>query len=446
MGCFRYQEEVAKVPREGLECLLWDVCKDDHKRIIEGLKNRCLIEYNEKEEYWLQSIIHQEASTRLKNSQDWNMAHNQAADFWTAVIREINTHTEALTVFEAYYHYLAIGDNEKIGEFLCKERNNTWEKDELLGYSLYRLGLFKKIDVIDENILDKIENNYHKVIICTMLARDELFKGNTKTFREYHDKTQEIIKKSLWSDDRQILRIKILKVVSNLYLGFSYIQLWELDQAKIIFNQTLSIIDENLINMSEANFNNAVIEEQSLPIRASYLLKIATVIYIAFTNSSLNNKDTTLSMLEKIDINPTLDYQFNTWGKSLSLLFLSLTYKNIGDIDKAKEYIKKLSEILEQSDYIQLRAKALTSFAELLRIQGKCEEAINNYHLPSIKVLEEIDAKCDLAEAYYQLALTYQKNEDTRKSQEQFEKAITLWREIGAPKQIERVEKAMSSK
>jgi Tetratricopeptide repeat len=56
-------------------------------------------------------------------------------------------------------------------------------------------------------------------------------------------------------------------------------------------------------------------------------------------------------------------------------------------------------------------------------------------------------AKCDLAEAYFQLALTYQQISDKANSEEYFNKAIYLWspEQIDAPKQIERVLKARNS-
>lgn len=73
------------------------------------------------------------------------------------------------------------------------------------------------------------------------------------------------------------------------------------------------------------------------------------------------------------------------------------------------------------------------------------EKALN-HHQQSIEILDKIGAKCDLAEAYFQLALTYQAMCDQANSQEYFKTAIDLWspEQIDAPKQIERVRKAMN--
>ncbi len=64
-------------------------------------------------------------------------------------------------------------------------------------------------------------------------------------------------------------------------------------------------------------------------------------------------------------------------------------------------------------------------------------------HSEAVEILAQIGAKCDLAEAYYQWGLTYQKIDEVEKSQENFARAILLWEQIGAPKQVEKVKKVM---
>jgi len=79
--------------------------------------------------------------------------------------------------------------------------------------------------------------------------------------------------------------------------------------------------------------------------------------------------------------------------------------------------------------------------AELYRIQYDFEKALS-HHLESIEILDKIGAKCNLAEAYYQLGLTYQKMGATENSNTNFNEAIRLFNEMEAPKQVEKVEKA----
>ncbi|MBD0343466.1 MAG: tetratricopeptide repeat protein, partial [Coleofasciculus sp. Co-bin14] len=82
--------------------------------------------------------------------------------------------------------------------------------------------------------------------------------------------------------------------------------------------------------------------------------------------------------------------------------------------------------------------------AQLYREQGEFETALLN-HAEAIKLLDKIGAKCDLAEAYYQLGLTYQKMGEAQKSHKNFDKAIQLFSAMEAPKQVEKVRQAMEN-
>jgi tetratricopeptide (TPR) repeat protein len=139
MGCFRYQD-VPTVPLEGLFCLLWDVTKNQQGQVVNALKSRSLVDVIDGE-YQLHPLIREEAINRLRNSEDWETANRQAAEFWTDSVKTIEKIDNALTAFEAYYHYLNLNDFDKAGEVIVKERENQWEKNESLGRGFYRLGL-----------------------------------------------------------------------------------------------------------------------------------------------------------------------------------------------------------------------------------------------------------------------------------------------------------------
>jgi hypothetical protein len=57
--------------------------------------------------------------------------------------------------------------------------------------------------------------------------------------------------------------------------------------------------------------------------------------------------------------------------------------------------------------------------------------------------MKKIGDKCNLAEAHYQLGLTYQKMGEVNQSRENLNVAITLFNEMPAPKQVEKVNKIM---
>jgi pentatricopeptide repeat protein len=57
--------------------------------------------------------------------------------------------------------------------------------------------------------------------------------------------------------------------------------------------------------------------------------------------------------------------------------------------------------------------------------------------------LDKIGAKRDLAEAYYQLGLTYQKMVEALNSQGNFDNAIRLFSKMEAPKQVEKMRQSI---
>jgi tetratricopeptide (TPR) repeat protein len=121
---------------------------------------------------------------------------------------------------------------------------------------------------------------------------------------------------------------------------------------------------------------------------------------------------------------------------------MGLTYKNLGKPEKSFEMFRQAIAFAEKTHYTQVKAKALSGMAELYREQGEFATALS-HHSESIELLDKIGAKCDLAEAHYQLALTYQKMGDTEKSQTPFQEAIRLFTEMEAPNQVEKVRKAI---
>jgi len=123
-------------------------------------------------------------------------------------------------------------------------------------------------------------------------------------------------------------------------------------------------------------------------------------------------------------------------------LFMGLTYKNLGEFDKSFEMFRQAIAFAEKSHYTQVKAKALSGMAELYGEQSDFATALS-HHSESIALLDKIGAKCDLAEAHYQRALTHQKMGDAEKSQTQFQEAIRLFTEMEAPRQVEKVRKAI---
>lgn len=126
LGCYRYQD-VPTVPTEGLFCLLWDVPEAQCRRVIDSLRNRSLVECF-KGEYWLHPVIRAEAIGRLRESEDWKVTNQTAAEFWTENVKTVETVADAIKALEAYYHYVEIKDFNLAGEVFVISRPNKWTK------------------------------------------------------------------------------------------------------------------------------------------------------------------------------------------------------------------------------------------------------------------------------------------------------------------------------
>jgi tetratricopeptide (TPR) repeat protein len=111
-------------------------------------------------------------------------------------------------------------------------------------------------------------------------------------------------------------------------------------------------------------------------------------------------------------------------------------------LERAFEFYQQTLQVSEENDFTQIRAKAINGIAQLHREQQEFQQALHK-HAEAIELLDKIIAKCDLADAYYQLGLTYQKMGNTEQSQKSFREAIQLFDEMQAPKQVERVQQAM---
>jgi tetratricopeptide (TPR) repeat protein len=463
LGCYRYQE--VPVSEAAVFCLLWDVPEENlKKRVFDALCFRGLVKFRDNRqeckipdlipptplkkggfrqeckipdsipptplktaigflefcqrsnEYYLHPVMRQEALTRLKLSEDWETANRKAAEFWTDSVTTVETVDDALTAFEAYYHYVAINDLERSAEVILKKRKNKWYQirgGEGLGDSFYRLGLLSKINAIFE-IINIIPEGYHQGWLFNMVS--ELFRisGKINQAVKFHYLSQAIAQK---------FSLKRLEIASELNIGVCQIDIGEYKNAIASFNKVIEFSQNNFEYIEyyiECNFD------------AYYCL--------AFLKSCLGFEDESRELANKV-YDLLLTVEIDTWSKGSSRLFLGLTYKNLGDIEKSRELYHSAISYAEESHYRQVKAKALCGLAECDRLQEKFDTALSQ-NLEAIEILEHIGAKCDLAEAYYQLGLTQQKMGNPE-SKENFLKAMQLFNDIGAPKQVEKVQQGM---
>ncbi|MEB3883399.1 hypothetical protein [Lyngbya sp. CCY1209] len=425
MGCFRYQD-VPTVPRDGLLCLLWDVPKRDASGAIERLWKRGLIERVNRE-YKLHPLIRQEAFERSKISEDREKANRTVARFWTQIVDTIDTGKDAITALEAYYHYLQIEDFNGAADVIATERDHIYEMGEPLGCSFYRLGLLIQIEQAINAIKDKVKVSFSLGRLYNVLGDTYWMMGRLQDSLFAHKKLAEIAKKleESYKNDEKDPKIYRLYIVSFLSQALCKLELLEFEEAIELLEFHISLIDRS----------------KSLPISDVYSM-------LSFCYSSINESAKSQIFLKRSmnDFDREFDrissIQAGIWYTSYYYIFTGKTCYNLKDIDGAKTQYNTAISFADETNYLQVKAKGFMGLGEIY-MRSDVSTALN-YHDEATKILEKIGAKCDLAEAYYQLGLTYQVMGEIANSQDYFNRAIALWEKIDAPLQIERVRRSMN--
>ncbi|MTJ37040.1 tetratricopeptide repeat protein [Dolichospermum sp. UHCC 0260] len=477
LGCYRYQD-IPQVTEDALLALLWDI--PDQQQciyIIRSLKNLRLFEFA-KGKYWLHTVIKEESIKRLKSSQEWEEVNRKAAEFWRGSVKSIRTMEDAKKAFEAYYHYECIHDFEQAGYIIIQRRNGCWSFDEMLAFSYYRMGALTQVISILNFLKEKIKSEYLLASIYSIEGIINLVSGNMNIAINYLHQSLAIATCILNNFENHQIDISydeiVLLIVKNqIHLSFYYIDIWELEAAINILEPTKSWI-ETIIQKGDKNLKLKIEKYQvtvwlHLALLYSYFnagekytfpQSLAKKVYYSlFTGIFAEIVHYMILNLETLLINAGLGTEVNfcTWRKIYALLKLGLIYKNLGNIKKSLKiynaaiefsqaessygWIESAQELNYNSHYNPLVAKVLTGLAELYRIQDNFEEALFK-HSQSIEIFHKISGnRCDLAEAYFQLGLTYQKMGDFKNSQINFDEAIILFTAVEAPRQVEKVER-----
>ncbi|NES96220.1 MAG: tetratricopeptide repeat protein, partial [Desertifilum sp. SIO1I2] len=384
----------------------------------------CLIEFN-KNEYWLHPAIRIEAINRLKASEDWKQAHSIAATFWTDSIQSVEKIEEAIQAFEAYYHSLEIKDFENAAQVILYRRKNKWHIAEPLGISFWRVGLLHPMFRAIAQIIDKVKNEALLSELNTIFGYINNLLGEVIPAIEHYKKAYNLATKVLQCSDlealsiKQELRLKSVKAASLIDLGCAFIDLGEIGQAIETFKACQSSLNH--------------------PELHRYVL--ACWYHLAYLYSTQGFPEEALQLAKQVN-SQLIVTQWSSSSQGYALVFLGLTYANLHYLEESEQMLRRAIAFAEASNYLQVKAKALTGFATLCSLQGKPKEALN-YHQESIELLDKMGAKSDLAEAYLQLALTEQKQEKGKESQHHFEQAIQLFTQMQASKQVERVRDLM---
>ena len=413
MGCYRYQD-VPTVPIEGLVCLLWDVAENRHRRVIKVLQDSSLVELKGGE-YWLHPVIRSEAIGRLTGNRDWDLSNRAAAQFWIKSVETVEVLKDALRAFEAYHHYIDINDFIQAANVVQTQRPNRWERGEHLGRSFYRLGLPKTMIIAVEQLINNIDVGYLLGKTYYLLSGLYRLSGNPKKSIEYVLQLEKIAIE---------INHQELKMLALQNMGLAQMELLEIEDALRLFEEGL------------------LLSEKIMPTHTVTFWFCLALLNSCFCHEE--SKQKAFNFAQKAHKELAESNYLSHWRKGYGFSCLGMTYKNLGQFDKAFEMYHRAILFAEESYYTQAKAKAICGLAELYRGQGDSRQALLKY-LESIELLEKIDNRFDLAEVYYQLGLSYQAIDEITKSSESFQEAIRLFTEMEAPKQVDRVRRSMQN-
>jgi tetratricopeptide (TPR) repeat protein len=421
LGSYRYQD-VPTVPLAGIIALLWDIPAVDQRAALVALQNRSLVEV-QRGEYSLHPVLREAAIARLHNSPDWQKTQTQAAIFWSESVHSIQTTQDALRALEAYYHYLAIQDYAKAGRVILKSRLNQWNQHLPLGSTLYRMGLLQPLLDAIPPILNTLPQDYTLSELHNILGDVYWIRGQVQDAIQAQETAMQLVEQAIahYPETPEHRKPRhyytMLGIDSRLSIGLYCLDRWDLARAVDCFEQVMVQVT------GTAHERWAEKASVCLALTQSYLGQSAsahqqadTIYHTLFCDRPLDNRGSAAYFIQ----------------------LLGQTYVNLGVFDIAQTLFEKALSFSAASHYTQVQGKTLTGLAIMQRRQGDAETAIMT-HQTAIQLLANLGAKCDLAEAYYQLGITYQAMGKVEAGAEALNKAITLFESMNATQQVTKV-------
>jgi len=471
MGCFRYQD-VPTVPKEGLISLLWDVVKSQHIRVINALRERSLIEFD-KGEYFLHPAIRAEAISRLRSNVEWKEVNQKVSEFWEITIADTNLFQKRLNIFEAFYHYYIINSYEKAFlVFTLRVKIGIYERKlyaylRFWGYAsriadclkklVNKLDGINKTDVLGIIGVCYYYNNDYRLAI-QFLEKAKYFIESEIDYRHqrlqsdclnylacsYHflgesTRAIEYCKKALIACEKIDLREEIKHERGKYYfermnssclqsLAFIFYELGEYDQS---------------FSFSEEAFQWSKPSNQTEILYREAGDSLATKACALYGQSMVREAiETMIQSIHKYQL--IKDYISEGYSRCCLIKF----YLEI-DLKESEQQIIKVEDIYNNgykstvllTDLYSGKAQFSRKKFQIEKRHSYLSEAISD-HLECIKLLSKIEVKPELAEEYFQLGLTYQAMGEYDQAEEYKAKALELFAQMEAPKQIERVNKA----
>ena len=424
MGCYRYQS-IPHIPIEALFYQLWDSPEAEHIKIIEVIKNRSLLELvNGK--YSLHPLVRAEAVQLLKqNEEEFAKAHSSAADFWKDKVQSLDTDKEILMAFEPCYHYLETNDLNKIIEIFLKP---DLLKDEHLHMAFY--GRLSPTLVLE--LLDKVEE---RTLLLPpeqgrpVLAHVKSFRGSLYFFSGEPQKAVLELEAAIKIIEQINSPQLIIFLLSSVFQAFAC----KLDLGE--FEEAIALTKPYVDNIDRYKYTDHPLIQQlftvypqmvqsfmlAMKLEHDASIELVKKTYDTITNSSLSMSDTSRGSV------------------SLYLGFICMMSKRF---DQSLEIYNTTLKFTREIRHNQLEAKTMYGLAETYRNIGDLPKA-KEFCLQAKDILIKIESKLDLAKVLVQEALIARQMQE-HGYDDNFEMAIGLFTELSAPQQVERVRKLMS--
>lgn len=423
LGVYRFQE-IPTLPHAGLTALLPDLEPSQQQAAITSLRNRSLLE-SRHGQYWLHPVVRQAATTQLRATRfgDIDLAHHQAARYWTESVVRITSIAEAIQALEAYYHYVAINDYSAAAQVILHSRDNQWRQFLPLGSTLYRMGLIQPVTEAITAILDHIPlHNSDASELYNILGDLYWISGRIHDAIDCQKNAIAIAQGCLQSlptgaaAAHRLYYLTMLAVDSQLSLGLYHLDLWDLKTAAAQFHQ---VIDQAAGTRHQRWADKARV----------CLALVLSVQGVSPAAQILADR-----------LYPQVLTADHTCRQAFFVQLLGHAYGNLGHWDKAHTLLTAALEAAAAGHYLQVKANALSGLGRHARTQGQFEKALK-YHHQAIALLEEVGARCDLAEAHLQLALTLQtQGIEFGQTAVALQTAIAEFAAIPAPHQVAKVQ------
>lgn len=370
------------------------------------------------------------------SEEDWKLVNRKAAEFWTDSTNAVENIEDGLKALEACYHYIDIQDFERSIDVIFKERetkpSGSLQRESLVG-AFGRLGLFQHMTSTINLLIKNVSNKYYLAKAYNELGNLSLRGGDVQKALDFYQKAREMAiecqkSTSKMDNAKQIsLELEAMNIKSLFTISTSKHSIGEIEEAIKSYEEIASFTEGT-------NFHiYAVLSWLGMGVLYS-------------EKNCEDSKQKAAAFAEKVRnaYSQLPANHLTAWAKAYNLLGLGIIHANLGEHEKALEMYKQSLLYSQESHYLQGEGQAINALGVIYRKQNNFDEAIIN-HTKAIEIANKIKAKSNIADAYYERGITYKKIGDRKKSRIDFEAAIQVYEQMGAPKLVAKVRKAMET-